>query len=176
MKCPKCSNKIPSAKEVIDAGYVCPFCFYNLHAIYFYQDFYEPIVDIADDEARPAESVVAPVMICPNCKETISHDEVRFNGEFIQCPTGCAIHPNEFPWWVGSAVNPGHYASHKVSPIDLISDYGLGFALGNVIKYTARADEKNGREDLLKALWYLLFELGMPKEQIVEITESLEHK
>lgn len=57
------------------------------------------------------------------------------------------------------AVNPPHYDNHKVSPVDLIKEYNLDFSLGNVIKYTARANEKNGKEDLLKALWYLVFSI-----------------
>jgi hypothetical protein len=74
-----------------------------------------------------------------------------------------------------TAVNPSHYKSHAVSPIDLIEDYKLGFCAGNVIKYVARSKEKNGREDLCKALWYLLKELGVPQERIVEITKEVEN-
>lgn len=71
------------------------------------------------------------------------------------------------------AVNPGHYQSHSVEPIDLIRSYDLNFSTGNVIKYVARAKEKNGREDLKKALWYLLEELGMDKDKIKEFTSGL---
>lgn len=74
---------------------------------------------------------------------------------------------------VTDPVNPKHYKNHKVSPVDLIADYNLNFACGNVVKYVARAEEKNGREDLKKGLWYLLFELGMPKDKIEEITDEL---
>lgn len=70
-------------------------------------------------------------------------------------------------------VNPSHYASHKVAPIDLIESYDLGFNLGNSVKYIARHKEKNGREDLLKALWYLLNELGMPRLEITALTVHL---
>jgi hypothetical protein len=70
-------------------------------------------------------------------------------------------------------VNPSHYQDHAVSPIDLIRAYNLNFSTGNVIKYVARANEKNGREDLKKALWYLLEELGMDKEKIKEVTSAL---
>lgn len=72
-----------------------------------------------------------------------------------------------------SKANPGYYADHPVAPIDLIKSYDLNFNLGNVIKYTARAKEKNGREDLVKALWYLLDELGMDRDQIKEVTDGL---
>ena len=75
-----------------------------------------------------------------------------------------------------SAANPSHYASHNVSPIDLIKAYDLNFGCGNVIKYVARHKEKNGREDLVKAAWHLLDELGMPREEIETITRLLEAK
>lgn len=74
-----------------------------------------------------------------------------------------------------SNVNPSHYDGHTVTPIELIDAYGFteGFCVGNVIKYVARAKEKNGREDLVKALWYLLYLLGVPADRIKEITEEL---
>lgn len=72
------------------------------------------------------------------------------------------------------SANPKHYSSHKISPIDLIEEYKLNFNCGNVIKYVARHKEKNGREDLCKALWYLLNELGIDRGEIAQITESLE--
>ncbi len=59
------------------------------------------------------------------------------------------------------AVNPGHYKNFDVSPIDLINAYRLDFHDGNVVKYVARADHKNGDEDRYKALWYLLNKLGL---------------
>ena len=70
--------------------------------------------------------------------------------------------------------NPGHYASHRVKPIDLIEEYKLNFNLGNVIKYTARHAEKDGRADLCKALWYLLNELGLNHKEIEKLTARLE--
>lgn len=73
-------------------------------------------------------------------------------------------------------VNPSHYLAHAVTPIDLIEAYDLGFNLGNVIKYVARAEEKDGREDLLKGLWYLLNELRMPRPEIIKLTKSLKEK
>ena len=44
----------------------------------------------------------------------------------------------------------------KYEVIDVIEDWGLGFHLGNVVKYVARAEHKNDAiEDLKKARWYL---------------------
>lgn len=62
-----------------------------------------------------------------------------------------------------SAVDhPSHYraqSGHEV--IDVIEAWGLGFNLGNVVKYVARAGHKvNRAEDLEKALWYLQREVN----------------
>ena len=43
-----------------------------------------------------------------------------------------------------------------IETIDFIEAKGLGFNLGNVIKYITRADHKGSkRQDLDKAKWYL---------------------
>lgn len=52
--------------------------------------------------------------------------------------------------------HPPHYNAGKFEVIDVIEDWHLGFHLGNVVKYIARADHKGTRvDDLKKALWYL---------------------
>ena len=54
--------------------------------------------------------------------------------------------------------HPSHYNSGKIEVIDFIEDQGLGFNLGNVVKYTARAGKKDPTktlEDLRKAAFYL---------------------
>jgi hypothetical protein len=55
--------------------------------------------------------------------------------------------------------HPSHYhAQSGVEVIEAIEAWDLCFALGNVIKYVARAGHKDPatrREDLLKAKWYL---------------------
>ena len=51
---------------------------------------------------------------------------------------------------------PPHYTHSAVEVIDAIEAWGLGYRLGNVVKYIARADHKGNRlEDLKKARWYL---------------------
>jgi Protein of unknwon function (DUF3310) len=56
-----------------------------------------------------------------------------------------------------SAVDhPKHYNAGKIEVIDAIEDWKLGFHLGNVVKYVARAEHKGKTlEDLKKAQWYL---------------------
>ena len=54
--------------------------------------------------------------------------------------------------------HPSHYTSGKIEVIDFIEDKGLGFHLGNAIKYISRAGRKNPDntiEDLRKAVWYI---------------------
>lgn len=57
---------------------------------------------------------------------------------------------------------PAHYAEgRKHEPIDVIEDWGLGFNLGNCLKYVSRAGRKGDAvEDLKKARWYLEREIG----------------
>lgn len=55
--------------------------------------------------------------------------------------------------------HPSHYhAASGVEVIAAIEAWGLGFSLGNVVKYVARAGKKDLAvvlEDLRKAAWYL---------------------
>jgi uncharacterized protein DUF3310 len=65
--------------------------------------------------------------------------------------------------------HPAHYTFGKLEVIEVIEDWGWGFAfcLGNAVKYIARAGRKDPtkiREDLEKALWYLTRAIGsLPK-------------
>jgi hypothetical protein len=53
-----------------------------------------------------------------------------------------------------------HYGNNDFEPIQIIEHYKLGFNLGNVMKYTLRADLKGERRaDLEKAMNYLYREL-----------------
>lgn len=53
--------------------------------------------------------------------------------------------------------HPSHYhAETGVEVIDAIEAWGLGFSLGNSVKYIARSGHKErALEDLKKARWYL---------------------
>lgn len=51
--------------------------------------------------------------------------------------------------------HPAHYNAGTIEVIDVIEDWGLGFHLGNVLKYIARAPHKGDPiGDLGKAEWY----------------------
>lgn len=62
--------------------------------------------------------------------------------------------------------HPRHYNQGQFEVIDVIQDWGLGFSLGNTVKYIARAKFK-GRylEDLEKALFYLQYEIDKTKNR-----------
>jgi hypothetical protein len=54
--------------------------------------------------------------------------------------------------------HPEHYKAGGIETIDFIEAKGLGYHLGNVVKYISRAGKKGtnqGLEDLKKAQWYL---------------------
>lgn len=105
-------------------------------------------------------------------------DEEYDNGELIYhfrefVKSEGRKHSNELPRSIATRVytdpisghdavkNPSHYTSGKYPVIDFIEDQGLGYCLGNVIKYICRAgkkypgDKQKELQDLNKAKWYL---------------------
>lgn len=109
-----------------------------------------------------------------------SHPAV-VNGELVGCKgmncKNCEINTNsvkktcclQFIEWLyseapedtseGDLVNhPSHYTDGKIEVIDYIEDKGLGFCLGNAVKYisrTGKKDQSKEVEDLQKAIWYI---------------------
>jgi len=66
---------------------------------------------------------------------------------------------------VSNVDHPKHYNAGKYEVIDVIEDWKLGFHLGNVVKYIARAEHKaDALEDMKKARWYL--------NRAIELAES----
>lgn len=57
--------------------------------------------------------------------------------------------------------NDIHYCEgREYQPIDVISDWGLNFNLGNTVKYISRAGRKDDIvQDLKKARFYLDYEI-----------------
>lgn len=56
---------------------------------------------------------------------------------------------------------PAHYTDGGIETIDFIEAKGLGFNLGNAVKYISRAGKKGNRlQDLQKAQWYLIREIN----------------
>jgi hypothetical protein len=48
-----------------------------------------------------------------------------------------------------------HYSSKAIQPIEYINANQLNYHQGNIVKYITRYKDKNGIEDLRKALWYI---------------------
>lgn len=64
--------------------------------------------------------------------------------------------------------HPPHYNSGNIEVIEALEDWDLGFHLGNVVKYVARAGKKDPAkhiEDLEKAEWYLRRKIEVLKAQ-----------
>ena len=63
----------------------------------------------------------------------------------------------------------GHYSKNKFQSTEFIIDcgHGMGFALGNVLKYAQRYGKKEGynRKDLLKILHYAIIALHVHDEE-----------
>lgn len=56
--------------------------------------------------------------------------------------------------------SPAHYRGTTIDVIDVIEDWGLGYHLGNALKYLLRAGKKGDTaQDVRKAGWY--FERAM---------------
>ena len=54
--------------------------------------------------------------------------------------------------------HPPHYERLQPEPIDVIESWGLGYCMGQVVKYLSRAGHKPGNsraQDLRKARYYL---------------------
>ena len=63
--------------------------------------------------------------------------------------------------------HPRHYGGNgnAYETIKVIEAWGLGFNLGNVVKYISRAGKKGAEiEDLEKARWYLEREIALKYE------------
>lgn len=72
-------------------------------------------------------------------------------------PTFCAKYnrDNEEMVKVENKIEPNYYMKYKIIPVDFILANNIPFVEGNVIKYVCRWRDKNGVEDLKKAISYL---------------------
>lgn len=89
---------------------------------------------------------------CCACRKEISYGETYQTGAFGTFHSlGCS--PPEDP------VNPSHYVSQgQYSALHVVQKWGLGFCLGNALKYISRVGKEPGESeitDLKKAVWYI---------------------
>ena len=61
-------------------------------------------------------------------------------------------------------VGGDHYKTSKIQPIEYIEGNGLGFLLGNVVKYVTRYSVKANVQDLEKAKHYIELQLQLIEE------------
>lgn len=47
-----------------------------------------------------------------------------------------------------------HYKKYKIQPVELYNKFCLGFGESNLIKYSMRHQDKNGKQDLEKVIHY----------------------
>jgi hypothetical protein len=72
-----------------------------------------------------------------------------------------------------SVEHPRHYTIGGIEVIDAIEAWSLGFHLGNVVKYIARAAHKESYlEDLRKARWYLDREIERRADELNPDTDT----
>lgn len=117
-----------------------------------------PLVDCAAScsscgrKVTPMFRLSDTVFKCPECH---SAKKKHYESAFQYVPDITGSSPLIT---AGPIDHPAHYNAGKIEVIDFIEDQGLGFHLGNVIKYLSRAGKKNKEteiEDLHKAQWYL---------------------
>lgn len=68
-----------------------------------------------------------------------------------RCITASGLTDSEKLWY-DAAVSPAHYLKYDIEPFEFIIRNKLPFDIGNVVKYVLRYDDKNGIEDLRKAM------------------------
>ena len=56
-------------------------------------------------------------------------------------------------------VGGDHYKNYRIQPSQFIAENGIGWFVGNAIKYAVRHADKNGKQDLEKAIHYLQMEI-----------------
>ena len=115
----------------------------------------------------------------PSLRERFDHDEPDL-------PAGKAPQASEMRFDRDTAVvvHPPHYGGDTTyEAIKVIDAWGLGFALGNVLKYICRANRKDNLvQNLKKARWYLDHEIerleaGMTIAEVIErVEQNNEHK
>lgn len=62
---------------------------------------------------------------------------------------------------LGKQEGGGHYKQYAIQPAEFIQKNGLDWCEGNAIKYIVRHHDKNGAEDIRKAIHYLEMLLEM---------------
>lgn len=98
---------------------------------------------------------------CWDCSGSISR--VHWEPKAVSTPRRIAIGEDKTiaSDVMAKQVGGAHYKTQGVlmQPWAIILAWGLGFHRGNVLKYLLRAPQKNGKEDIKKAIHYLEYVL-----------------
>lgn len=104
--------------------------------------FQVPVEEVAGCGPTPKETLTDLLSTMPAPKSPHLDDLIRLQMAVAKNPE---VH------------SPSHYTRGGIETIDFIEAKGLGFHLGNVVKYVSRAGFKQDAkvQDLEKAMWYL---------------------
>ena len=104
---------------------------------------------------------------CYPCVHHYSRMNFYPNWQAIQAATPVTTEEeDEWKAMTDNVNSPKHYTQGGIETIDFI-EAKLGkegtsaYCMGNVIKYVTRWKDKNGREDLEKAHWYLTYAINL---------------
>jgi len=99
--------------------------------------------------------------ICENCDEPSSTPFHKYCDD-------CLDLPHNVPKANDRQHGGDHYKQLPIQPWDYIVSNNLGFLEGNAVKYLTRHREKNGVEDLRKAIHYIekLIEVELARKEI----------
>jgi hypothetical protein len=96
-----------------------------------------------------------PMWTCNNCGKYF-----RTSNAALDCFKTHSIYIENVTENPADNVNhPPHYTKHPSGVECIQVTEHMNFCIGNAIKYLWRADLKNGKEDLEKAIWYIKREI-----------------
>ena len=111
----------------------------------------EPVMSRNERQLNPPTSSLTDETPCSECPNQPDNFEAEFDAKMLDQQLKEAM----------DATNPKHYRKGDVECIDALKAATVGktgieaVCVANVIKYLWRYEEKNGVEDVEKALWYL---------------------
>jgi Protein of unknwon function (DUF3310) len=87
----------------------------------------------------------------------LAEDVVTYGKSFARIEPGAVFWGGPAPASKASDVQVGgdHYRKYPIQPVEFCIANDIGFLAGNVIKYVTRYKDKNGAEDIRKAIHYL---------------------
>ena len=91
------------------------------------------------------------ISYCTECGKDIGRDgHIAFCKQFVEVPVVSKLNDQ----WVGGSTNirPTYYAKYKIDPWTFCIENGVDLPTGSVIKYVMRHRDKNGVEDINKAI------------------------